>query len=180
MLGRFEEMNDRIKCGRGEDRLVLAARTQQHAENQTAKERFFNYRDDERGADNSRQRGPVNRVAQRINVKGDDDCAAAEQGSGRKNETGNNVAKPMIVGLQREIGHRSHANGTEKRPEQNQSGKKQSAMKESFEIKLCQEQEPAMPNDPLRAPKESRREQRAEENGRDEINEQSGCVLQGC
>src|ERR1700730_6703151 len=178
MLGRFEEMNDRIKCGRGEDRLVLAARTQQHAENQTAKERFFNYRDDERGADNPRERGPVNRVAQRINVESDDRCAAAEEGNGRKNATGNNVAKPMRVGFQLEIGHRSHANGTEKGPEQNQPRQKQSAMKESFEIKLCQEQEPAMPDEPLRAPKESRGKQRSEENGRDEINEQSGCVLQ--
>ena len=44
-------------------------------------------------------------------------------------------------------------------------------MKESFEIKLCQERKPAMPNEPLRAPKENRRKQGAEENGRDEINE---------
>src|ERR1700730_14324027 len=180
MLGRFEEVDDRIECRCDEDRHVLVARTQQNAEDQTAKECFFNYRDEERGADNSRQRGSINRVPQRINVESDDDCAAAKQGNRRKNETGNNVAQPMRVGFQREIGHRSHTNGTEKGPEQNQPRQKQRAMKERFEIKLCQEREPAVPNEKLRAPKENRREERAEENGRDEINEQSGCVLQGC
>ena len=53
-------------------------------------------------------------------------------------------------------------------------------MKESFEIELSQKGKPAVPDEPLRAPKEDWCEHGTEENGRDEINEQSGCVSQGC
>src|SRR6476646_1221092 len=51
-------------------------------------------------------------------------------------------------------------------------------MKKRFEIVSAQKNEPAVSNQELRAPKKTGRQQRADENGREQINQESGCVLQ--
>ena len=53
-------------------------------------------------------------------------------------------------------------------------------MEISFEIVAGKKGEPAMGGERLRFPKEQRREQRADQNGREQINQQSDGVLQGC
>jgi len=53
-------------------------------------------------------------------------------------------------------------------------------MKKSFEIKPGQRWENIMRRQPVRGPEQHWRKQRAEQNGRAEINQQSGCVFQGC
>ena len=53
-------------------------------------------------------------------------------------------------------------------------------MKERFEIVAREKSKLAVSREPLRAPKKARRKQRADQNRRQQVNQQSDCILQGC
>ncbi len=53
-------------------------------------------------------------------------------------------------------------------------------MKESFEIVSREKGQQAVSNEGLSCPKKTRRQQRADENGREQVNQESGRVFQGC
>ena len=65
-------------------------------------------------------------------------------------------------------------------PKQNQGGDEERAMKKSFEIVSGKKSQEAVSNQKLSRPKKTGRQQRADENGCEQINQQSGRVLQGC
>ena len=53
-------------------------------------------------------------------------------------------------------------------------------MKESFKIVAREKSERGVSCERLRSPKKTWREQRADENRCEQINQQSGCILQDC
>src|SRR5207302_8143948 len=66
------------------------------------------------------------------------------------------------------------------RPQQNQSGEEQPTMKKRFEFVAREKSKLAVSRDPLRAPKKPWRKQRADQNRREQVNQQSDCIFQGC
>ena len=53
-------------------------------------------------------------------------------------------------------------------------------MKKRFEFVAREKRKLAVSREPLRTPKEPRGKQRADQNRRQQVNQQSDCVLQGC
>lgn len=66
------------------------------------------------------------------------------------------------------------------RPKQDHGGHEQRAMKKSFEIVSGEKSQKTVSNEGLSCPKKTRRQQRADKNRREQVNQESGCVLQGC
>ena len=65
-------------------------------------------------------------------------------------------------------------------PKQDHRGDEQRAMKKSFEIVSREKSEQTVSDEGLSCPKKTRRQQRADKNRREQINQESGRVLQGC
>ena len=65
-------------------------------------------------------------------------------------------------------------------PKQDHRGDEQRAMKKSFEIVAREKGQKTVSNEELSRPKKTRRQQRADKNRREQINQESGRVLQGC
>jgi hypothetical protein len=53
-------------------------------------------------------------------------------------------------------------------------------MKKSFEIVSREKGQKTVSNEGLSCPKKTRRQQRADKNRREQVNQESGRVLQGC
>src|SRR6266571_652490 len=104
------------------------------------------------------------------------DCAAAEQGSGGKEKTSHKIARPMAVRLELEILPAPHAHPLQNRKQQYEQRDQQRAMKETLEIDAGEK----LRRERVRRPEQQRRNQRTEEDAGRKVNEQSGCVLQAC
>ncbi len=105
---------DRRGC---EDRHVLAASFQQNAQDDPAKECFFNERNRYRRRDHLAKARPGKGVPKRVNVKCDEQSATAEQGNGREKNTREDIAAPAGITRKAQIGHASHAGHAKERPE---------------------------------------------------------------
>ncbi len=86
----------------------------------------------------------------------------------------------MFVSPQRKVFEIAQTNRAKQRPEQKDGCNQKRAMKKSFKIEIAEKRKQTMCGQRLRGPKQDGRKERAEENGRRKINQQSDCVLQGC
>ena len=84
----------------------------------------------------------------------------------------------MSVSPQRKVVEIAQTNRAKQRPKQKDGCNQKRAMKKSFEIKIGEKGKQTARGQRLRGPKQDGRKQRAEENGRRKINQQSDCVLQ--
>ena len=71
-------------------------------------------------------------------MKCNEQSAAAEQGNYREKNAGAQIAAPTWIGCKVEVSHATHMADTQKWPEQQRSSDQDGAMKERFEIVLCQ------------------------------------------
>ena len=119
-------------------------------------------------------------MTHRIDAKGDEKSTAAEKGNRGKKNTREEIIRPARIRRQSQIRHASYMAEAKKRPKQCRSSDEDCAMKESFEIELCEKEKQTMGHQPLRCPKKQRRKQCADKNGGGKIGRQSGSVFQGC
>ena len=96
---------------------------------------------------------------------------AKEQGNDREQDSGANIACPMLIGRKTQIGQASHVTDSQKRPKQKHGSDQDGAMKERVEIVFRQEREQAVRSKPLSRPEKNRSKQCSAEDDRDKI----GC-----
>ena len=77
-------------------------------------------------------------------MKCDEQSAAAEQGNRRQNNARANIAAPAGIGFEAQISHATHVANSQKGPEEERSSDEDGAMKERFEIVLCQKRKQAV------------------------------------
>jgi len=92
-------------------------------------------------------------VTYRIDAKGNEKSTAAEQGNRGKKNTREEIMRPARIRRQSQISHASHMAEAKKRPKQYRGSDEDCAMKESFEIELCEKKKETMGHQPLRCPK---------------------------
>jgi hypothetical protein len=71
-------------------------------------------------------------------MKCNEQSAAAEQGNYREKNAGAQIAAPTWIGYKAKVSHATHMGDAQKGPEQERSRDEDGAMKERFEIVLCQ------------------------------------------
>lgn len=176
----LEEMHDREK-GRGEQERAEARETaQENAEDEAAEKQLLQNRHQAGREEHVRHLVPKKSAPQRIDVEGNDDRTAAEQGNGRDHESHPEVGPGAGVFLQPQIAPAPHLQDPEERPKERHSRDEQGAMEIAFEIKLLQAWQEAMGDDSLAEPEERGSEERPEEDDAGEIKEESGRVFQEC
>ena len=160
-------MDDRIQGRRYEDRHIPASAFQKNAENESAEKCFLDNRDNGCGGRNLYNCRPIDR-------------AAAEEGSGREDEACEHISPSMRISRELQIIQAADFQRSNEWPKQNHGGYEQRAMKECFEIVSREKSQKTVSNEGLSAPKKTRRQQRADKNRREQINQESGRILQGC
>ena len=90
------------------------------------------------------------------------------------------MPQPSRTRGETQVAQAAYANRPKKWPKQNQGCNQKRAMKKSFEIEPGQRWKNIMRRQPVRRPEQHRRKQRAQENGRGKVNQQSDCVFQDC
>ena len=78
-------------------------------------------------------------------MKCNEQSAATEQGNRRENNTGADISGPAWITCKAQISHATHVANAQKRPEEERRSDEDGAMKERFEIVLCQKREHAVP-----------------------------------
>ena len=135
LVGRFQEMHDREKS-RGEKERAQSRKTaQQHAEDEPTKKQFLQNRHDAGRDKHGRHFLPEKCVPQRIDMEGNDDRAAAEEGNHRNGKANRQIRPSSRIFLQSEITPAANPQRPQERPEQNQRSDEQGAVEIAFEIK---------------------------------------------
>ena len=116
----------------------------------------------------------------RVSVGDQQNCRAAEQGNNCEQQTSDQIAEPMMIWGEGELAPGFDSERTQQRPEQQNSGDQQRAVKKFLEVIAGQEWKNPVRRKPLRGPEQNRREQRAEKERCGEVGEQSRCVFQDC
>ena len=115
-----------------------------------------------------------------MHVQREQQCAEAEQRNRCQKKSGTQVAQPARIPFKTQVAQALDLDRAKQWPKQNQGCNQKRAMKKSFEIEPGQRWKNIMRRQPVRRPEQNRRKQRAEENGRGEVNQQSDCVFQDC
>ena len=96
---------------------------------------------------------------------------AKEQGNDRQQDSGANIAHPMRIGREAQIGKASNIAHAQKRPKQEHGSDQNCAVKESVEIVFCQKRKHSVRCKRLSRPEKNWSEQCSADDDRDKI----GC-----
>src|SRR5881227_3589049 len=109
-------MNNGKKRGGNEKGDDPRETTQQYAEDESAEEKFFQYRNGGRSQEDARHFVPEERSPQRIDMERDQNEAEAEQGKRGDDETRCNIAAGARIFLQAKITPAAHSQRAKERP----------------------------------------------------------------
>src|SRR5438552_9815432 len=93
-------------------------------------------------------------------------CAAAEQGNRCQKKSRKQVAQPVRIAFKIQVAQAFDSDRAQQWPKQNQGCNQKRAMKESFEIELCQRWKKIMCREQFSYPEQNGRKQPADQNGR--------------
>ena len=134
LFGRFQKMDDREKRRGQQERTQPREAAQQDSENETAEQEFFEHRHEAGRDEHGWHLVPEKCVSQRIKVKGNNNCAAAEEGNGGNCKADAKVSGRARIFSQTKIAPTAHPQCAQERPKQDQGGYEESTMEIAFEI----------------------------------------------